>query len=373
MRLAFVIASLGYGGAERVMSLLVNHCAARGHEVTLITLDTDSVDAYDIDRRVVRYALGLVGNSADIVGALRSNWRRMRALRSAIRESGAEAVLSFEDRTNVLVLFATAGLNVHRVVSERTDPAHHRIGAFWELLRRVAYPLADALVVQTQRLLPWARSVMLSSRGALVIPNPLRPMSESKSGERSYTVIAVGRLDRAKGHDVLIRAFAELASEFSQWSLAIIGEGPERDSLQALAAALDVGDSVSLPGWMAAPEDALAKAAVFVMPSRYEGFPNALLEGMAAGLPVVCTACGGSDELVDNGVSGFIVPVDSVSELAAAMRRLMSDAPLRQWMGSHAAAAARRYSPAAVMPMWDAVLDGSGAKRLSTRGRWCGR
>lgn len=362
MKIALAIASLGPGGAERVMSLLANYWAERGDEVTLVTLESRDADVYAVDRRVRRVALGLVSDSNGLFRALRSNWRRIRALRAAIRSSGAPVVLSFEDRTNVIVVMAALGLDVRCVVSERTDPVRHRIGAHWNLFRRLSYPFADGLVVQTAQLIPWAGRVMFGRRRVHAIPNPLRiPLnSDAKSppAQTQPTVVAVGRLWAEKGYDVLIKAFARIALDFPEWTITIVGEGPERESLTALAAELSMADRVALPGWTAEPERALSQAALFVTSSRYEGFPNALLEAMATGLPVISTACTGSSEIIIDGRDGLLVAVDDVDALAAALRRLMGDAVLRRELGENALATSRRYQPSAIMPMWDAALAG---------------
>ena len=360
MKVALVIASLGSGGAERAMTVLSSHWAERGDDVTLITLGSEATDSYAVHPGVSRIALGLVDDSNGVLEALRANRRRLRDLRRAIVASGAAVVLSFEDCTNVLVVLATAGLSMRRVISERTDPEHHHIGAAWRLLRRLTYPFADALVVQTQRLLPWARAVMFRRTAVHAIPNHLRRSAgtvPAAATAREPLVVTVGRLLPEKGHDILIRAFARIAGEFPQWRLMIVGEGREREALVALARDLGLGARVTLTGWMAAPEEVLARAGVFVMSSHYEGFSNALLEAIGAGLPVVSTACGGSEEMIDEGANGFVVPVNDIAALARAMHRLMSEPALRERMGASAVTVSQRYTPRAVMPLWDAVIN----------------
>jgi len=362
MKIALVIASLGRGGAERMMSLLASHWAERGDDVVLITLEQADCDAYPLHPAIERVALGLVADSGGVARAVRNNAQRLLALRRVLQRCRGAIVLSFEDRTNVLTLIATLGLSRRVVVSERTDPTMHRIGRVWSVLRCITYPLADALVVQTARLLPWAAAVMLGRKRVHVIPNVLRSPTRvgpaREAVQRSVPVVAsVGRLYREKGYDVLIRAFAAVAAEFPEWTLAIVGEGPQRGELVDLAHALGVAERLALRGWMPRPEDALADAAIFVKSSRYEGFPNALLEAMGSGLPVISTTCGGSEELVEAGVTGLLVAPDDVAATAAALRALMSDSVLRAAMGQSALIAARRYLPARIMPLWDEVLN----------------
>lgn len=359
MKAALVISSLSLGGASRVMSLLANYWAERGDDIMLITLDTAAADAFSLDARVRRVALDMMQDSSGMFAALANNRRRLVAIHESIAASGADVVLSFEDRMNVLVVLATVGLGVRQVLCERTDVTRHRIGKLWPILRRLSYPLATALVVQTRALLPWAQSVMFSKRRVRVIPNPVlieRFAACNADSNRPLTIVSVGRLAPEKGYDVLLRAFAEVARDFPAWRLIIAGDGAERESLAALMRALNLDGQVRLAGYVPEPEEVLANASIFVMSSRYEGFPNALLEAMASGLAVISTACTGSVELITHGVNGMLVPVDSRSELADAMRQLMKDAGMRHQLGRNARSAAQRYSLDSVIKEWDALI-----------------
>ena len=358
MKVVLLIASLGTGGAERVMSLLANHWAERGEEVTLITLEDSSRDVYTLHSAVRRVALGLVGDAGSPITGLINNWQRARIIRRHVKASRASVVLSFEDRTNVLAVAATAGLQVRLIVSERTDPTRHHIGRIYSLLRRVAYPMANALIVQTQRLLPWGAAVMFGRRRVHVIPNPVRLLETPVASETipQPQIVCVGRLGYEKGHDVLLRAFASIAPTCPEWKLVIVGDGPERQTLEALTAELGLDERVVLPGWLYAPENALATASLYVMASRYEGFSNALLEAMSMGLPVISTACGGSEELIAEGSNGLLVPVDDSQALGNAMLTLINDPGRRADLGRQARISARRYTPAQIIPLWDSVL-----------------
>ena len=343
-----------------MLSLLANHWAARGEDVSVITIDSGATDCYALDPRVGRIALGLRADSAGPVAAVINNWRRLRALRSALAATRATTVLSFGEYTNVQVLFATRFKRLRCVVSERTDPALHPIAPIWHFLRRVAYPFADALVVQTPGLLSWARQVV-GRRRAHVIANPVhgvrsRPATRT---EKEPTVIAAGRLVPVKGFDLLLRAFAHAVETAPAWRLVILGEGPERERLAELARSLRIEDRVSLPGWIADPTSALERASIFVLPSRYEGFPNALVEAMACALPVVATACLGPAHIITHGHDGLLVPVDSVSELTAAIRELVQDEARRARLGANAAAVCTRYKLESIVQQWDSLLTGT--------------
>jgi glycosyltransferase involved in cell wall biosynthesis len=153
---------------------------------------------------------------------------------------------------------------------------------------------------------------------------------------------AVGRLAPEKGIDDLLRAFAAVRSGMDA-SLLIAGDGPDRMKLEALAAELGIGDAVEFAGYTANVAEALARMDVFVLPSRSEGIPLALLEAMAAGLPVVAARVGGVPEVVADGETGVLVPPGDPPALAAAMADLLSDPLRRREAGERGRARVRRH------------------------------
>lgn len=358
MRICGVVASLGAGGAERVMVELCGAWAARGDTVTLLTLDDAQNDFYPVPLGVTRRALALASRSQSTSDALRANALRARMLRAAVRTARPDVIVSFTDRTNVLSLLAARGLGIPIIVSERIDPRHHDIGRAWTILRRLIYPSASALVVQTEAVRLWADDVVTSARVA-VIPNPLRPVSITPipAGERECEIVALGRLVSQKGFDVLIRAFAMLADDYPAWRLTIVGEGPERPVLQTLVDTFGLADRIDLPGRMSDPSPRVAAAAIFALSSRYEGFPNALLEAMSHGCACVATRCdSGPAELIIDGQSGRLVPVADVLAMAESLADLMDDGALRSRLGRQAECAVERFAMSTVLSAWDRVF-----------------
>jgi glycosyltransferase involved in cell wall biosynthesis len=359
-RLTLVISSLGSGGAERVMGLLAGHWAGQGLDVTLITLSSRSTDFFPLDERVQRIDLDLLKASAGPSDALHNNWNRFSSLRSAIRESKPDAVLSFTDATNVLVLLATRGLGVRVVVSERIDPRYHRIGRGWELLRKLTYRHADTLVVQTEAVRAWGEQMVRPGRVA-VISNPVlvKPSHGEAPPNRSRTIAAMGRLDPQKGFDLLVQAFAQVAAGFPEWALVIYGEGAERGRLEHLVREYKLGNRVRFPGRTTKPHDELSQAQVFVLSSRYEGFPNALLEAMACGCAVVSFDCpSGPGELIQHGVNGILVPPGDVEALADALRKMCSHESFCRGLGAEATKVSERFSMERISDEWMRVLTG---------------
>ncbi|HEV8000550.1 MAG TPA: glycosyltransferase family 4 protein [Planctomycetaceae bacterium] len=364
-RLTLVVPSLALGGAERVVANMANHWAAGGDTVKVITLSAATTDTYSLDPAVTRIALDLMRESVGRLRAIFNNWIRVRRLRDAITKSRPDTVISFTDRMNVVTLLACRKLDVDVVISERIDPSQHQIGRDWSALRQMLYSRARALVVQTDSVRGQMKSIM-DGHPIYVIPNFVeRPADRSSESHSKATgalqLAAMGRLDYQKGFDLLIDAFAQAAKHQPNWSLVILGEGPERQRLEEQIHARGLGPRVQLLGWVSDPSFVLRDSDAFVLSSRFEGFPNALLEAMSLGLPVIATDCpSGPAEIVRDEVDGLLVPSNDVPALSAAIRRVMSDDPLRTRLRKEAVQVVERFSTAKYFERWDEVLQKRG-------------
>jgi glycosyltransferase involved in cell wall biosynthesis len=351
-----VISSLRAGGSERVMAELVNHWARRGWAPTLVLLAPAGEAFYRLEPGVGVQALGLERRSHGVAAGALANLRRVVALRRALRRGRGRAVLSFVDQTNVLVLLAAVGLRRRVAISIRTDPRRRDdLSRVWRALRAALYRRADAVVVQTDEVRRWAERIVSPAR-VTVIPNPTPPARPAADrGRGRPVVLSVGRLSEVKGHDLLVRAFARCGTA-AGWSLVVVGDGEQRGRLLALGRELGVDGRLHLPGQVAELDDFLSDAAVYASASRVEGFPNALVEAMASGLPVVATATAGARAIVRHGVDGLLVEVDDEPALAAALARLMSDAELRQRLAERAREVTRRFPREAILGKWDSLM-----------------
>ena len=362
LKLALVIPSLESGGAERVLSIMANHWSREGGVVTVITRASAKLDFFPLDERVRRVALDSGGARGGTAGVL-FGLREVAALRSALAEADPDVVISFITSTNILTLMAQAGSSTPTVVSERVDPRSIRLPLVPRTLRRLLYRRAAAVVGQTERVARWAERVVPPGR-VVVIPNPVvvlgpaSPAFESVEPEMPRPfVVGVGRLVPQKGYDVLLRAFARCVRRHPEWSLVIVGEGEDRPRLDALALELGISSRLLLPGTVRDTAAVLRQASLFVLSSRFEGFPNALLEAMAHGLPVIATDCPtGPREIIRPGKDGVLVPPDDVGALANAMERLMVDEGERARLASLAPEVSVRFGADVVMARWNVLL-----------------
>jgi glycosyltransferase involved in cell wall biosynthesis len=369
-RLTLVVSSLEPGGAERVVATLATAWARRGRSITLLTFDDGRRPPfYALDPAVQHRPLALAGVSRGWTERVTANLARIRALRRAIQASRPDAVLSFTDATNVLVLCATWPSRLPVVVSEHTDPERHRLPRAWKLLRRLTYGRAAAIVTpneETRGLLPPACRARTR-----VIPNPvLRPAAPRppRTGAARLAV-SVGRLSEEKGHDRLLEAFARVAGSRPAWGLVIAGEGPLRAALEARRDRLGLRGRVEFPGLIRDVGELLGRADLYVLASRREVFPMALCEAMAWGVPPVAMAYRpGVRAIVRDGVDGVVVPEGDVQRLAEAMARLMDDEDARARLAARAVEIVERYGVERVLGLWEDLLGALVPQRAGAAG-----
>jgi glycosyltransferase involved in cell wall biosynthesis len=355
MRIAFVQAGLGAGGAEKIVSLLAQHRLSLGDEVHVLAFRNEPSGSYFPYNERVKIVIpsqsSLISGGRLPRVAARTIW-----LRNRFKEIRPDLIVSFLTKTNVLVLLASFGLEIPVVISERNNPLKQGAHAFWYPASLMLARRAGALVMQTDaayEMLPGS----LKAR-ALVIPNPsVTPNGSSRAGGNGKTIVAVGRLVEQKGFDLLIEAVARLTADLPEVRLIIFGEGPDRDALEARAATLGIADRVSLPGNTTKPGTWISAGDVFVLSSRYEGFPNVLIEALAGGLPTVAFDCPwGPSAILTHEKNGMLVPAENVGALAASLKRVLTDQAMRKRISAAAPSAAARFSLGSVLASWDSVL-----------------
>ncbi|MDT0612411.1 glycosyltransferase [Streptomyces lancefieldiae] len=189
------------------------------------------------------------------------------------------------------------------------------------------------------------------------MPNPLPFFPETPSRRESRTVVSIGRLHEEKGVDLLLAAWAEVVPEHPDWTLRIYGAGPEESALHKQAAELGIESSVEWMGRTSDVPGALRQSSLFVLSSRGEGFPLALMEAMATAVPCVAfDVAPGVHEIIDDGEDGLLAPPGNTSELARQLCKLISDQEMRDRMGEAARANIRRYSTDRIVTRWEELF-----------------
>jgi GalNAc-alpha-(1->4)-GalNAc-alpha-(1->3)-diNAcBac-PP-undecaprenol alpha-1,4-N-acetyl-D-galactosaminyltransferase len=355
---AFVIPSLGRGGAERSVALMANYWAERDWTNTIITFSPpNEVPAFSLHQSIHRVNLGPFSPPRR-VPRVNELVRRQRSLRKSLTQIRPDIVVSFLDWASVETVIALHGLDIPVVAAVRSDPRHEPPQRLWRTLRSIAYRYCSFVVFQSE----WEQSyfsIPIQNK-SLIIPNavPRPALCHSKStGSTSRRIVSLGRLAPEKRFDLLISAFAMISNEQRDWNLTIWGEGPERPKLTRLRDSFRLAERVSLPGATTAPEQVLAEADLFVLTSLYEGFPNALCEAMASGLPVISFALPGAvSDIVRHQVDGMLVEPGNVQSLARVMNQVLPDENLRGRLGRRAIEVVDRFSVDAQMSKWTRLV-----------------
>jgi glycosyltransferase involved in cell wall biosynthesis len=342
-RLCLFLPSLTGGGAERSFVLLANGFAARGYGVDLVLVRKHGPWAASVDPEVRIVDLGARRTASAI-------WPLIRYL----RHNRPSVILSALDQANVVATLArwAARSRARLVVSIRLPigkaaKANRRLNhRATRLLARFIYPRADRIIAISDGV----RADLIESLGippekVVTIYNPIvddifwekakRPPLLAVPHDDVPLILAAGRLRPVKGFDTLIQAVG-LVRRSQRVRLMILGEGPERGRLEALAAELGIGEDVLLPGFDPNPLPYMARASVFVSSSVWEGFGNSIVEAMALGVPTVCTATDGPLEILENGRWGRLVPVGDHGALVRAIEEAIAvRGPDPRERGSH--------------------------------------
>ncbi len=358
LHLTFVIESLSGGGAQRVLSLLATELCNLDQQVSVVTYADNGPDAVILDPRVERLSARLGGASRHALSALLGNVRRIAGLRSMVRRTQPDIVIAFVGTTNILTILACIGLGVPVIISERNDPARQSLGRIWDVLRRTLYRKAALVTANSTGAVAAMQSYVPVAK-LRHIPNLLPPHLDpwAPDAENPF-VLAVGRLNRQKGFDVLLDAFALFAPRHKDWRLVILGEGPERESLTRRVDSLGLANRVRLEGFVD-PALYYQRCRMFVLPSRFEGMPNALLEAMGHGCPTVATAgtITGALDPVRGGAGTRAVPPEDPQALAEAMSELAADEDLAYKFGIQARREVEALEPQKIARAWLAICE----------------
>jgi len=374
MKICFVIAAMGPGGAERVASILCNHWVGSGHAVKLITFNDSNISShYKLDSRIEILALNLLSLDHSLPMLVKENTSRIMRLREIFSREKPDVIISFMTTANILTILANIKLGFPLVISERVHPGYHDMGRLRSFLRARFYRYADRIVVQTADIADWMK-INLGLKSD-VMPNPIEldyfdNMPEQKKCPQDgaeHIMVSIGRLDRQKGHDITISAFARISAKYPNWKLQIYGEGPEREKLNRLIAASSLQDKVELKGVVDDVRVVLANSDLFVLSSRYEGFPNALIEALACSCCVIASNChGASHNILQGGLYGKLVEPENIEELASTMEELISSHDQRHYYSTQARHAVTGFSAGNISQQWlDLILSLSQTGRIN--------
>lgn len=364
-KIAFLINSLGKGGAEHVALNLAEHFSKTGYEILLVTSRRQAEEyeaAFPVKRRLLEEEIagapfGRAGRIPARIGRLAAIWK----------EEKPDLIVAFIGKMNLYAMLSTGRPffknRIPVILSVRSDPAREYPSRPQKMLAERLFRKAAGVIFQTEDAMR-AFSAQVRKRSA-VLPNALDEsfVRERYTGKRENEIVMVGRLDANKNHRLLLRAFARLHQEYPGLIIKIYGGGlagsDTEPALRALAGELGIADKVRFMGRRSDIRDQIERSRIFVLSSDYEGMPNALLEAMATGLAVISTdcPCGGPGAVIRDGENGLLIPVGDETALTAALRRILDDPALEESLGREAAKLARELAPEKVCREWQEEIE----------------
>lgn len=342
-KIAFLIPSMSSGGMERVMGEIVTYFSKiSGYECHLVIYGKSTQDFYKVPSNVIIHRPEFKFDDN------KRTWNTIktaRFIRQTIKKLKPYRILSFGEYWNNFVLLSLLGLNMPIYVSDRNSP-EESLGAIHNILRELLYPRAAGVIAQTKKAEEIFR-LKFKSKTSQVIGNPIREIDSQNEIEKENIIITVGRLIETKNFNRLIDIFSKLDNR--QWKLIIVGGDSNKQTnsikLQAQIDNLDLGENVILAGTQKNVEDYLLRAKIFAFTSNSEGFPNVIGEAMSAGLPVVSYDCvAGPSDMIEDGKTGFLIPLFEDDIFMEKLRFLMNNDELRNEMGIRAKESIQRYS-----------------------------
>lgn len=369
MKVCFFISTLSKGGAERVVANLSNFLINKKdiEKVDIITMYNtkieykidEKVNVYTIDKKYVEYKELLNNHKGIIKFAFHvkkyfKNIVMKKQLKKMTKKFNYDVIISFLPEPSFLILGLKKYIKCPIIVSDRNDPNIEYKNFRKKYLMKKLYPLADGFIFQTDDAKKYFDEIF--SKDYEIIPNPVNDdfIMQSYEGEREKNIVNVGRLTGQKNQMLLIKAFEKVKDKFLDYKLTIYGEGNLREELQDYISKNNHNDRIFLPGQVDNLKDIIYKSSLFILSSDYEGMPNALIEAMCLGLPVISTdcPCGGPRMLIKNNENGVLVPIKDEEKMSIAIEKILTDKEFATMLGKNASQLANQVSGEVINNKW---------------------
>ena len=377
--IAFYIGGLCIGGAERVICNLAEYFYSEGYRVTMVTKVRDEKE-YELNPGIKRIIADITPEE-ETASRIRNLFARIAKLKRIWKEVKPDVIVSFIRKNNLMAIASAAPLGIPVVVSVRSAPERELKGFGFKTISFLLFRQAAGVVLQTREAYDFFPGYIRAK--AVVLPNSINPDFLKASEEltlattinhdkkktvydripssvKEKRIITVGRIDDNKNQRLLVEAYVKITDHYPDWSLELIGDGSGRQALEEYVSTLPCKDRISFTGAVDDVAKRMSEASIFVLPSKIEGMPNALIEAMVMGMACISTdcPCGGPRDLIAADESnGILVPVDNVDAMAMALKRLITNDPLRLSMGDNARKIIATLHPDMVNKQWKNYIE----------------
>ena len=360
MKIVFHLNCLEQGGAERVVTTLANNFISDGIEVFIAT-EWKAENEFEINEKIRRIHVGLT-DKQEKASTKKQFFMRIFNLRKLLKREKPDMVIAFAKKANYRALMATVFTKIPVIVSVRTNPYLHYTGRRDKVLIPIFYPRAAGNVFQTVGAKEFfAPRIQKKSR---IILNPINDkyLGVKKPEQRRKVVVQSGRLVDFKNQLMLIDAFVKVHERHPEYSLEIYGGDSHDGTKELLEESMiknHTNEYIRLMGASDSLQEKLLDASLFAFSSDWEGLPNALMEAMALGLPIVATdcPCGGPATLIENKVNGLLVPIKDPEAMANGICRLIEDRQMAERLGDKAREISEIANTEAICSQWKSYIE----------------
>ncbi len=348
------------GGIERMASLLMNQMVDKGYRVGLITWDPEDAEShYPLNASIKWMKLNL-GSPFERAN-LKTRLLRLKKIRTFTKVFDADVAICFQVGSYITAKVAMLGLGIPTIAAERNSPdLFNFVQSGNKLRKRAEFALktADCITLQFESYREKYGEALQNK--FIVIPNPVIPIENppfpNESPISPTRLLHVGRLSYQKNQSFLLRAFAKIAQANPTWVLTLVGDGEQRQEVEDLISKLGLEKRVELIGAVTDLENWYSQSACLVFPSLWEGFPNAVVEAMSYGLPVIgLTTTSGVNELVKNKVNGLLSD-NNEKAFANTIQQIIDDDTFRQQAGREARKSVLQYRPGVIFDKWSVLF-----------------
>ncbi|MBO4339102.1 MAG: glycosyltransferase [Clostridia bacterium] len=351
MKIGIVIASLGFGGAEKVTISLTEYFISQGHDCIIYTTIRKK-DEYTLPENVRRV------NVTD--GKSNSYFNRVSCIKNAVKRDMPDVIIVMGMPVTTYAIPACKGLNIPIISCERNDPYNFNGKLITKIFYEHFIKDSDAFIFQTEYAKGYYED-KIKEKSYTIIPNPINTkyVFERNYSEIKNTIANVGRLIPQKNQKMLIEAFSLFLKEYPDYTLEIFGSGSLLDELTDLTNSLGLSDKVFFMGTCEDVNRRIQNDSMFVLSSNFEGMPNALMEAMACSVPSISTDCpvGGPKEIITDGENGLLVEVNNAVKMAEAMKYYASDIDRANSIGEKGKQATERFSIDVIGKRWLSFID----------------
>ena len=351
-KIAFIIYSLEMGGAERVVSELANKFSEKKSNIFIILI-SQKEPYFDLSSNINVIHLPVLTDTSSIFIKINNTFKRLYFLRKVILENDITNIISFTTTINIYSLIVSFLTPTKIIISERTDPLVHKLGSILVVLRKFLYRFADKVVIQNKVQYDFY-SKYVNSKKLLIIPNPVKKIVDNIHLNKEVNIISVGRLIKSKNHIELIKCFKDAKINCK---LIIIGDGDQKETIVDFLKKNDLQNRVVLLGSQKDVYKHLNPNWIFASTSLYEGFPNALIEAMNAGLNCIHYDCpSGINEIIEDNVNGYLIPLNSKEIFTEKLKEVYQNSEKRIVISKNAKIRAKDFNTEKISKKWEQIL-----------------